>query len=296
MTQDEISQQLRYFVDPIPPNQFEVTERDTRHISVRWEHRECYSEYKLKIIHGDEEREETVAGVEGAALEDSKQVEEEFPLLEHQLVGLEPCTQYALQLRSVSEDGRHSEHYSPVTVYTEHPENINLTHYVDYTQVRNQSIGCNSLMTILINDFDIPRNLLMQVIVNVTLHGTDCVSKYKLSLCDNKEGNECEEQTFSESGSYIFAGLDDGTYYSYQLEAFDGAEVAVFTSPEVLVKTRLVVTANTTLASVTPDTATFHFWTSIFEDLKEDEIEFTATMQCTRVSGKVIEESKQYCF
>ena len=69
-----------------------------------------------------------------------------------------------------------------------------------------------------------------------------------------------------------------------------------FTSPEVLVKTRLVVTANTTLASVTPDTATFHFWTSIFEDLKEDEIEFTAAMQCTRVSGKVIEESKQYCF
>ena len=82
---------------------------------------------------------ETVAGADGSALLDSKQVNEEFPLLEHHLVGLEPCTQYALQLKSVSEDGRHSEHYSPLTVYTEHPENINLTHHVDYTQVRNQS-------------------------------------------------------------------------------------------------------------------------------------------------------------
>ena len=53
----------------------------------------------------------------------------------YRLEGLDPCTQYSLQLRSQAEDGRVSADYTQLTVYTEHPEDVDLEHVANYTQV-----------------------------------------------------------------------------------------------------------------------------------------------------------------
>ena len=53
--------------------------------------------------------------------------------------------------------------------------------------------------------------------VNLNLGPTDCVSYYKLTVCEEDDLDNCQEQAVNGSGKYTFTNLDDGRYYSMRL-------------------------------------------------------------------------------
>ena len=62
----EFHHSVLYFVDPVPPNQFVVSERDTHHVVVSWEHRQCYSAYHLTVIGGSDSKTNVTVDAEQA--------------------------------------------------------------------------------------------------------------------------------------------------------------------------------------------------------------------------------------
>ena len=55
-----LDKSIRYFVDPVPPNQFGLTQRSGVHVDLEWEHRQCYGHYSLTVISADTNRTEEV--------------------------------------------------------------------------------------------------------------------------------------------------------------------------------------------------------------------------------------------
>ena len=227
---------IQYFVTSVPPQGFKSTDRDQHHVDLEWEHKQCYQEYLLQIENETSSWNVTISGQE--AMEAYK------------ITDLKPCTKYGLKLRSVSDEKGISEDYTPLTVYTEHPEEVEIESVADYERI----------------------------FLNVMLHGTDCVTSYKMFVF-NDDG-EHQEQEVSESGNYTFAGLNDGSFFTYQLIGYDEEKQAAFTSPEIGIKTKLIVTVNASVYEVKNTSAKVDFRSSIFEDLKEEDLKFETEMDC----------------
>ncbi len=120
-----------------------------------------------------------------------------------------------------------------------------------------------------------------QVTIQVDLHGIDCVSHYKLFLCDSDK--ICHDQLVEQSGNFTFKNLKDGETYAYQLVGYDdGSEKETYLSEENYFETPLNVTTLFQIDKVSNDSATLSFHSSVFNHWKERENlkRFTVLAHC----------------
>ena len=95
---------------------------------------------------------------------------------------LNPCSSYSFLLRSGSHEIGVSKDQVGLVHFTKHADEIIMTHYADY----------------------------YQIIIDVELHGMDCVSRYKLVLCENEDQHfipVCYDSIVMKKGNVTFTGL-----------------------------------------------------------------------------------------
>jgi len=125
-------------------------------------------------------------------------------------------------------------------------------------------------------------------------HGYDCVSAYKIFLCDKSANLTCWNETFDETrkANVTFEGLENGRSYSYQLVAYGRSGVEVFIAPEGRVATLTRIQANLTLTEATDSALYFSVQSDFFtENVVDGDLEWTFNVLCREESGNGSEVS-----
>ncbi len=170
------------------------------------------------------------------------------------LDGLSHCTQYNLSVWSLAGDDVSAD---PATVAftTDHSDEV-----TDEVSATTDSIS-----------------------MTFVLQNTDCVSVYKVFLCDYDVPRFCQERAVVANQTVTFDGLRDGSTYAYQLTAYDASGTEVFISPERSVGTKDKVTAELIKAKVTDHSIQLLVDSSLFHDLEDGDVEadsWSATVNC----------------
>ena len=103
-----------------------------------------------------------------------------------------------------------------------------------------------------------------QITIDVGLHGVDCVSHYKLFLCDETV-NLCQEKPVSKPGNVTFNDLKDGNPYKYQLIGYDDTEAQTFVTEAFDIETLFNVSVKFKVFHIDNTSVTLDFQSSIFD-------------------------------
>ena len=100
-----------------------------------------------------------------------------------------------------------------------------------------------------------------EIRIDVALHGIDCVSHYKLYLCD--QDKQCHDLPVTQRGNVTFKNLEDGRHFKYQLFGYNDEETETYVTEQFDIQTPLNVTTEFTFekASNTSITGNFQFCT-----------------------------------
>ena len=169
---------------------------------LKFPHIPCYSGYEL-IVKSE--------GNNSLFLQEILQADPNSDFIEKPLENLVHCTAYTFFLKSIWQ-GEKSQDETAFVYFTRHSDFIDMKHFADYHQVD----------------------------IFVDLHGVDCVSHYKLVLCDTEK--LCHERPVSKRGNVTFNQLLDGKSYNYQLTGYNDKNEAIFSTQSYQVQTPLNVT------------------------------------------------------
>ena len=163
---------------------------------------------------------------------------------------MNPCSTYTFLLKSGAEKEISKDSVGLVH-FTRHADFIELIAYADYHEIK----------------------------IDVKLHGMDCVSNYKLFLCDDQQ--ICHKIPVLERGNVTFDDLQDGRNYNYQLFGYDKNGMETYVSDTFSVKTLLNVTATFKAIEVQNTSMVLDFYTNIFDNINDSNTTtFTILVDC----------------
>ena len=113
--------------------------------------------------------------------------------------------------------------------FTQHPDLIELKGHATYHEIR----------------------------IDVALHGIDCVSHYKLYLCDQEK--QCQDLPVTQRGNVTFKNLKDGEHFKYQLFGYNDEETETYVTEQFDIQTPLNVTTQFTFEKATNTSITGKF-------------------------------------
>ena len=168
----------------MPPESFEIKAHNDKLTLLSWNHRPCYESYLVTVFNSDNKT---------VVFNDTIQAgNPEAKFLEQDVGGLGACTEYTFTIRIITEKGQVSADHTAFVFFTDHAENLNMAAYSDYHEV----------------------------VINVELHGTDCLDHYIVHLC-NESSKNCREEMVTTSGNITFSDLEDGYTFNYRLTGLD---------------------------------------------------------------------------
>jgi hypothetical protein len=241
---------LLLFNESQPPKKFGIKSHNEKSTIITWNHMaECYGAYHLIGLKDDNQTRvfnETIKASSG--LDD----DDDGDMMNYDLEDLlKPCTAYTFMISSISKEGEVSGDQSAFVYFTRHSEVIDMKVVADFHKV----------------------------VIDVALHGVDCVSHYKLFLCNDDKA--CNETNVDEKGSVTFAGLDDGKTFYYQLIGYNDANVETFATTEFEINTPLNVTAEFKMDKATNESVTLVFHSSVFDYFDDKELKpYTILATC----------------
>ena len=234
---------FRYFTHSLPPSGLEMITKDSDYFDITWNKKDCYESYLINISNSTYSWNQTVIN------NGSKHFE---------IGNLHACTKYILKLWSVSEEKGLSQDHSYLTIYTEHPEDVNISANATFNEIS----------------------------FSVTLHGTDCLTHYVLYLCSDKsEAEGCYTQVISEEEKHVeFVNLKDGTSYSYELIGYDLYNSTVFTKPKQSIKTQRIITTELVELEITDKIMKLELVSNLFEESVENKnLEIFPLVSCLNI-------------
>ena len=96
-----------------------------------------------------------------------------------------------------------------------------------------------------------------EIRIDVALHGIDCVSHYKLYLCDQEK--QCQDLPVTQRGNVTFKNLKDGEHFKYQLFGYNDEETETYVTEQFDIQTPLNVTTQFTFEKATNTSITGKF-------------------------------------
>ena len=241
-------QSILLFNEPKPPQSFKIAKTDEKSTILEWEHLKCYDKYEITV---------QIDGNSTVLLQEMVSVMDNGDVMTFEMEPLKPCMAYTFFIKSQAKDVM-SKDKTAFVHFTNHADVIELkawAHFYDLT-------------------------------VEVGLHGIDCVSHYKLFLCQ-KNAKICFDQIVEKKGNITFNELEDGQLYTYQLIGYDDDEKEMYTTEIFDIETQLNVTTKFEMSDVTNTSVTLDFHSSVFDKFDEKEL---GSYSIVAICGKVMNQ------
>lgn len=232
------SMQILYFTRPEAPKDLIYAIANASTVVISWPRVPCHTGHRMLISD--------LKGIKSITLTNGES--------SHTISGLARCTQHTVEVWSLAGNQTSSDP-STLSFVTEHSQEEE-DEEADVVEIGTDEITVGAIPS----------------------HGRDCVSRYKVVLCDfGPEVRSCQSKTVSPEESAVFKNLTEATVYVYQRNGYDEDDREIFISQQRQITTKTKASAEILIEKVT-DTS-IHLLVSL-SDVPDLEEEPTARVEC----------------